>query len=345
MVYSTITRVVILQMISLPGLDGCASQDLQDVTGWKWRWQSDSLAQNHIKRLFAICTSTGLVSVVGPCRELLMLGLCRNRPDLHIPDAFFDPDLASAAFSAECHNAPYTSTFGDSARRKQQSPQKSAAAKEQPASARMSVLFKGMEQKFKHAVGRASVDGPDSQPGDSSPGQVSPSAARIHCCGASPELRRLFQTGGLHEDDGEQPSAGGVQRTTSAPAAQSPQKGSARPSMAATAPRPSVASSSTAGTSSGAASSPAPRKVGARSAAEIKEAYGFSGRDRAASAQQGVAGTSAVMAENISRLHERKERLSRLEDRTADMVNDAEGFAAMAKKLNQQQSRPWWKPF
>ena len=136
------------------------------------------------------------------------------------------------------------------------------------------------------------------------------------------------------------PSAGDL-RNASVPTAYSPQHSSARPCMAATLPRPTAVPSGSAGASAGAA----PRKVGNRSAAEIKEAYGFGGRDRAASAQQGVAGTAAVMGENISRLQERQERLTRLEDRTADMVSDAEGFASMAKKLAQQQSKPWWKPF
>ena len=135
--------------------------------------------------------------------------------------------------------------------------------------------------------------------------------------------------------------ASGELRTARVPAVLPPERSSARASMAATSPRPSAAPSSSADVSAGTV----PKKVGNRSAAEIREAYGFKGKDRAASAQQGVAGTAAVMAENVSRLHERQERLTRLEDRTADMVSDAEGFAAMAKKLAQQQSKPWWKPF
>lgn len=155
----------------------------------------------------------------------------------------------------------------------------------------------------------------------------------------------LLRNGHLHDEVDAHPGGDGVLRTASAPA-QPPQQPATRPALAATVPRSSVASTSTAASSSSVtASSPAPKRVGARTAAEIKEAYGFSGRDRAASTQQGVAGTAAVMAENVSRLQERQERLSRLEDRTADMVSDAEGFAAMAKKLAQQQSKPWWKPF
>lgn len=316
----------VLQMISLPGLDGCASQDLQAVTGWKWRWHPNTLAKSHIKRLFATCTSTGLVSVVGPCMELLMLGLCRDRPDLHIPHTFFDPDLASAAFSAECHNAPST-MFGDGARGKL------SPRKEQPAPARKSVLFKSMKKQPKDTVSD------ESHAADSGTGQGSPSAG-CPCCGASPELRALFQDG-FEQDDNDE-----LVPHTSAPVAPAPATTTSRPSVAATAPRPGGASSSAAGSSSGASSSSAaPSKVGARSAAQIKEAYGFKGKDRAATAQQGVAGTAAVMAENISRLNERGERLSRLEERTADMVSDAEGFAAMAKKLAEKRNKPWWKSF
>jgi hypothetical protein len=340
-----------MQMISLPGLDGCASQDLRDVTGWNWRWQADVHARHHIKRLFSICCSTGLVSIVGPCGELLMLGLSRSRPDLHIPDAFFDPDLASAAFSAECHNAPSTSTLAGSSPRKQRSPQKAASASEHHAHARMAGLFKGVEKKLRDAANRVRVnlDDRDTHAGEASSGQASPSAARSHCCGASPELRMLLEKGCVVDDDeeegdgGEWPAAGHhLQHTSSAPPPVSPQKATAGPQMAATAPSPSTASTSA---SAAARVRPASGKVGTRTAAEIKEAYGYSGRGRAGAAQQRAAGTAAIMSDNVARMHERQERLSRLEERTADMMADAEGFAAAAKRLAQQQSKPWWKPF
>lgn len=303
-----------VQMISLPALDGAASQSLQQVTGWQWKWKADPIASKNVKRLFAACTPTGLISLVGPCRELMMLGLNRNRPDLLTPDAFFDPDLASAAFSAECHNAPSSSTLGESPRRKHGDSHKQDSGSSQPRRS----IFKGMEKRFKDTVG---IDSPRAKAEDAAPVQ---SSAAVHCCGASPELQMLLQSGHVNGE----PSP----PTPSSPAAppSAPQT-SARPSLAALSPSSSF----------GATKSAPSKLVGARSAAEIKEAYGYGGR--AAAAQQGAAGAKEVMAENISRLQQRQERLSRLEDRTADMAADAEGFAAMAKKLAQQQSKPWWK--
>ena len=49
------------------------------------------------------------------------------------------------------------------------------------------------------------------------------------------------------------------------------------------------------------------------------------------------------MNENVTKLHARGERLRSLNDRTEDLVNDAQSFAEMAKKLAQQKSKKWWQ--
>lgn len=47
------------------------------------------------------------------------------------------------------------------------------------------------------------------------------------------------------------------------------------------------------------------------------------------------------MAENADLLRERGEKLKQLQDRTADMSNDAADFASMAKKLAEGE-RKWF---
>lgn len=57
-----------------------------------------------------------------------------------------------------------------------------------------------------------------------------------------------------------------------------------------------------------------------------------------------VDGVAGVMAENMQRLGERGEKLSRLEDRTAELEDDAGNFASLAKQLADGYSnRKWWQ--
>ncbi|RMZ54316.1 hypothetical protein APUTEX25_001474 [Auxenochlorella protothecoides] len=61
-------------------------------------------------------------------------------------------------------------------------------------------------------------------------------------------------------------------------------------------------------------------------------------------AEVGVDGVAGVMAENMQRLGERGEKLSRLEDRTAELEDDAGNFASLAKQLADGYSnRKWWQ--
>ena len=60
------------------------------------------------------------------------------------------------------------------------------------------------------------------------------------------------------------------------------------------------------------------------------------------STSRGLAGTMGVMNETHDRLIERGEKLSQLSDRTADMANQANEFARLAKQLNEQQKSRWF---
>lgn len=51
-----------------------------------------------------------------------------------------------------------------------------------------------------------------------------------------------------------------------------------------------------------------------------------------------------VMEQNRAMLAERGERLAALDERTREMADDAEDFATMAKRLEQQMAnRKWWQ--
>ncbi len=50
------------------------------------------------------------------------------------------------------------------------------------------------------------------------------------------------------------------------------------------------------------------------------------------------------MAENRELLAERGQKLERLQDRTAQMENDAQDFASMARRIaDQEKHRKWWQ--
>lgn len=48
------------------------------------------------------------------------------------------------------------------------------------------------------------------------------------------------------------------------------------------------------------------------------------------------------MSENRQMMHERGEKLSRLEDKAARMEQDAENFASMAKQLKDKYKNSWF---
>lgn len=76
-----------------------------------------------------------------------------------------------------------------------------------------------------------------------------------------------------------------------------------------------------------------------RTADEIREAYG---RPREQNA--GAGRVAGLMAENVQKLNERGERLKGLDDKTADLSNEAANFASLAKQLaEQQKNKKWWQ--
>ncbi|KAK2075660.1 hypothetical protein QBZ16_001768 [Prototheca wickerhamii] len=76
-----------------------------------------------------------------------------------------------------------------------------------------------------------------------------------------------------------------------------------------------------------------------RTASQIRKAYG-----RAPSARDSAASTQAILSDNMRRLGERGEKLSRLEERTAELEEGAMDFASASKQLADSfANRKWWQ--
>jgi hypothetical protein len=51
-----------------------------------------------------------------------------------------------------------------------------------------------------------------------------------------------------------------------------------------------------------------------------------------------------VVLETRAKLHERGEKLSKLDEKAGDMENDAAGFAELARQLaEKQRNKKWWE--
>lgn len=78
-------------------------------------------------------------------------------------------------------------------------------------------------------------------------------------------------------------------------------------------------------------------------AAEIRAKYGRErpGDKEPSPGAGGVSEVRGTMEQTRNKLLERGEKLSSLQDKTAQMQSDAEDFHAMAKKLA-KQNESWW---
>lgn len=65
-------------------------------------------------------------------------------------------------------------------------------------------------------------------------------------------------------------------------------------------------------------------------------------KSTATEARGGLAGTMSTMAEVNEKMLERGEKLSKLSERTADLSNNANEFARLAKQLKDQQKNSWF---
>lgn len=334
-----------MQVAKLPALELTHTHKLEDLTGWHWSWADDVVASKHLTDRFAASSATGLLCMIGPCSELLMLGISRQRPPPLLADRFHDDDVAAAAYSAQA--APSvrrrSSDSGGSGRRS------SAASRPGIGGARPGLqgLLAGLDKKLKDVL----QDGGGRSGAGDMPSSAEEWQGAQSDTGA--QLERLFRCSGpaaLRAVETPPPQSPPPQSPPpQTPPPQSPQRQPGTRQV--TSPRaaaPERISGSSGGTSAvapTASEAPARRSGPApavRSASEIRRAYG---RDRPAAAQSTVQGTQDMMQDNVARLNERMERLQGIEDRAGDLAKDAEDFASMAKKLNKEANRPWWNPF
>lgn len=319
-----------MQVAKLPALEVTHKCSLEALTGWHWKWADDVVASKHQRERIASLPSTGLLCMIGPCCELLMLGIDRQRPAPVPSDGFHDEEVAAAAYSAQAAPSMRRRSSGDSGSggRKSGAGSRGAAPGPRPG---IQGLLAGLDKKLKDElqdgaarqdVGDAAVEAEQWQ------GPLSDTGA---------QLERLFRSDGppavstltAEPEVGDSVSVPQPHRSVT-PA-------NASPTRAAVPHAPAAAS--VAAVEPTRRSGPAPV---VRSASEIRRAYG---RERPAAAQSAAQDTKNVMQENVARLHERMERLRGIEDRAADLAKDAEDFESMAKKLNKEANRPWWNPF
>lgn len=319
-----------MQIANLPALGVTRHHKLEALTGWNWNWAEDVVASKHQRDRVASLSDTGLLCMIGPCCELLMLGVSRQRPGPLPAGAFHDDEVAAAAYSAQAAPSMRRRSSGDSGsggRRSGGFGSRPGASVLKPG---IQGLLAGLDKKLKDVLadgGGRSGEGDTAGNAEEWQGSLSDAGA---------QLERLLRSSGIA-------TAPPLQARVAPLAEASPRAVSPR------APVPQPTASSTVSSTGGGGSSvtaAAPLRPGpapaVRSASEIRRAYG---RERTGAAQSAAQGTKDVMQDNVARLHERMERLRGIEDRANDLANDAEDFASMAKKLNQEANRPWWKPF
>ena len=84
----------------------------------------------------------------------------------------------------------------------------------------------------------------------------------------------------------------------------------------------------------------------ARASKEVRARLGMQkGGSRADEAAAAASRARDGMQESIEALHERGAKLSDLGDKTSQLAQDADDFAAMARELRKQQERPFFGLF
>lgn len=331
-----------MQALKLPELSYSATCTLKEFAGWAWNWDRAVIPCSNFATRFAADSASGLFCLIGPCQELLLGCVGSDPPEMAPCGKFFDSELASAAHVAESRE--------DSS--------KLAASQQRPrGKAPRPSMFVGILRNVETTL-KVQLPGGGGSPADSPRANAALSmrsgthllpifgnnipkptdvVATVHAQHAGSPLARIASPMS-RSSPAPPPRASPAARP--APQAASGSRTAQPPSgllTSATTP-PSLLLGST-------AASPAPRSNGRResimrSPSEIRRAYGRASV-RETGPTDSVAGVQDVMKDNIARLQVRTERLQTLESKTEDMVSDAEGFAAMAKKV-ESNAKSWW---
>jgi hypothetical protein len=256
----------------------------------------------------AACSHTGVEVIAGPCQELLRIGVgSRSVPAATPCHGFHDPDLSAAAYAAECQ-AARQSTASLSGRA-------SGGAVE---AGGLAGLLKST-LKFPLEAGWGAGGGDPVGLLHARPG-----SHLFHLFSGSPPV--------------PQSSPFSWECIVGSPRSRSPktavgQGGAGRGEASArSAPLPRTV----AGARAAAGGALSGAGVVTRTPSEIRRAYG----------KPDVGGVKEVMGDNVAKLHARGERLQGLEAKMEDFSHQAEGFAALTKKLEEESRKSkWWKPF
>ncbi|CAD7704413.1 unnamed protein product [Ostreobium quekettii] len=308
-----ITQDYSIQVYNLPNLDLCYEIDILDVLGWSWNCFA---LQDHGTKFAA--GQDGNLAFVSSCGELVRIALFgEGAPSVLAPKQVYDWELAAAVHyarnasqqRADRMEASKCSGTGDKSTGMMQ-----AASLGQEFRKGLDVLVSAAKHatgELNKAVGTMAKGAGGEAPPDL-PTLFHSQHSRPHEAAAEHSGHREFDS-----------TSGGESSSAAAMAAVA--------GNSATAPNRADLFQGAHGFSN---PSTEPRL---RTADEIKAAYG---RARTPARET----TKSIMQENMSRLHERGEKLRGLEERTADLENDARGFASMAKELvEKQKRRRWWQ--
>jgi hypothetical protein len=315
-----------LQVYSLPDLQPKGNTLFKELTCWSWNWDRAVLPCSNPALRCAACATTGLISLVGPCQELVLMRVGPQGPKLARCNNFFDPDLASAAYSAQCKDSSRRSTTDRRSPGRSESPQV------------LSGLLRTVDRTLKGTLtDQGWLGEPEASPERRVHMRPGSHLLPLFNCATGAGIAAGATTSGLaapkesiaHPGRGLRGDPSWPRPAPAAVAALPPPPASPRAERRPAPTAADVAKSDNA--------------VLTRSATEIRQAYGRpSERDPVMGA---VAGTAEVMRENVARLQDRGERLQGLERKMEDLNHEAASFAAMSKKLEQGAKKPWWSPF
>lgn len=92
-------NTVVLQIWTLPGLEPVKVFSLPSCLGFPWSWQSEPSLLTNLHHMCCLAPD-GHMALVGPCNEVITLGVLRG---LHPPaplGGLYDQDLSEAAIAA-----------------------------------------------------------------------------------------------------------------------------------------------------------------------------------------------------------------------------------------------------
>ncbi|KAK9811618.1 hypothetical protein WJX72_007037 [[Myrmecia] bisecta] len=374
-----ITRSANVVVYSLPGLERLAGASLSACLQFPWTWNGDS---HLLARLHHICAAApdGQLALVGPGGEVARLALVKGTQPPARPTSLYDWDLALAAAAAAKAVADASEREGQQqkqdfdASRMAMAPRAEAGRADsgdaalrakgfgafftQVKDVATKVVddankeFSKVQQNLKHLPADLDKFGKDIMAKRNPFERPKPPPP--------PPLHELFAKE-LKLQSTDSPTSPTSPASTSARSSVSFKRPQGQPAVSsptgkAEAPKgrstlseeleiddfeqvagPAESDPGRAELFRGASRPSGAGKPGMRTAAEIRAAYGRAPAKRANE-------VGSLMAENRDKLMERGEKLSRLQDKTDALENDAADFATMARKLAEQQTnRKWWQ--